>query len=350
MALFPKKTRIAAALLLPVLAALVPGCSLGFTNLHPGENSALYQHLFDDIINNYDEPYWLWVRGTIAGDLDGDGVVSEEVAVATIQKGTAKNPGPVEMAFIVACHVGKDGKRVALARQLLFDASPVPAAPKPANDLNIVADRPFTHCRAQMVQDKVTLKETVVVYFWSDPLPSTVWYAGYGLDDGKWVKNLETALWQDTPGFLSTNLDRSIEASPYGYQMVFGVSAIPGDVMRKVIDPQETPRNAPLWGHVFARNAQGRYEQADERFGQHYTQIVGPWNQIYLKASLKNLPPGDMAWFEYHMAIMNRYTGDREMAAAFLKKAAAGAKDPILVRGIRNAGAELFSTTEDRNR
>ncbi len=335
MIIFAKKIRLAAAaLLLPALALLAPGCSLGFTNLHPGENSALYHHLFDDIISNYDEPYWLWVRGTIAGDLDGDGVVSEEVVLATIQKGTAKDPGPVEMAFIVACDVGKDGKRVAIARQLLFDASPIPAAPKPANDLNIVVDALPTHCRAQMVQDKVTLKETVVVYFWNDPLPATVWYAGYGLNDGVWEKNLETALWQDTPGFLTTNLDRSIEASPYGYQIAFGVSAIPADIMRKIATPQETP----LWGHVFARNAHGWYEQADERFGQHYSQIVGPWNQMYLKAALKNLPPGDMAWFEYHLAIINHYIGEDEMAAAFLKKAAAGAQDPVLVRGIRNVG------------
>ncbi len=334
MLLFPKKMRIAAAIPVLALALLLPGCSLGFTNLAPGENSALYHHLFDDVISNYDEPYWLWVRGSISGDLDGNGVVSEEVVVATIQKGTVRDPGPIEMAFIVACHVGKDGKRVALARQLLFDASPIPGAPLPANDLNIVFDALPTRCRAQMVQDKVTLKETVVVYFWADPLPATVWYAGYGLDGGAWVKNLETALWQDTPGFLTANLDRSIEASRYGYQILFGVSAIPEAVMRKIASPQD----APLWGHVFARNDHGHYEQADERFGEHYRQIEGPWNQLYLKATLKNLPPEDMAWFEYHMAIMNHYTGDDDMAAAFLKKAAAGAKDPVLVRGIRQAG------------
>lgn len=332
------KLRLAAAAAFLALAALAGGCSLGFTNLHPGENSGLYQHLFDDIISNYDEPYWLWVRGTITGDLNGNGVVDEEVVLATIQKGDARNPGPIEMAFLVACTVSPDGKRTALARRLLFDSSPISRAPKPENDLGIVVDRPFTRCRAQMIQDKVTLTETVVVYFWSDPTPSSVWYAGFALKDGELVKNLESVLWQNTPGFLTVNLDRSIEASPYGYQLVFGVAAIPENVIRKIASPHE----APLWGHVFARNNEGYYEQADARFGGQYSQIEPTWNQMYLKALLKGLPPEEMAWFEYHMGILNHYTGEAEMAKDFLSKAAEHAKDPVLVRGIETAFEQLI--------
>lgn len=327
------KLRLATAAAALALVALVGGCSLGFTSLHPGENSGLYQHLFDDVISNYDEPYWLWIRGTITGDLNGNGIVDEEIVLATIQKGDAKRPGPIEMAFLVACTVAPDGKRTAVARQLLFDSSPIPRAPKPENDLGIVVDRPFTRCRAQMIQDKVTLTETVVVYFWSDPMPSSVWYAGFALKDGKLVKNLESVMWQNTPGFLAVNLDRAIEASPFGYQLAFSVAAIPEDVIRKIA----TPHEAPLWGHVFARNKDGVYEQADARFGERYEKIAAGWNQMYLKASLKGLPPEDMAWFEYHMGILNHYMGDHEMSQAFLKKAAEHAKDPALVRGIGKA-------------
>ncbi len=335
-----RSAALAAALL---TAALAGGCSLGFTNMHPGENSALYQHLFDDAISAYDEPHWLWTRGVIGGDLDGDGAISEEIVLATIQKGDARRPGPIEAAFLVACDVSPDGRRTAIARQLLFDSPPIASAPKPANDVNLAVDAPFTRCRAQMVQDKATFRETVVVYFWGDSSPGPVWYAGYGLEDGKWVKNLETALWQRSPGFLTTNLDRSIEATPLGYQLVFGVAAVPDDVIGKITSSGD----APLWGHVYARNREGLYEQADERFGEQYRKIQGEWNQMYLKASLEGLPPEDMAWFEYHLGMLNRYVGERDLARAFLRKAAANAKDPALVRGVGDALAAAEAADGD---
>lgn len=319
------------ALVLALSAALaVSGCSMGFTNLHPGENSGPYQHLFADIISRHDEPYWLWVRGTISGDLNGDGKVSEELVVATIQKGTHKQPGPIEMAFLVACSVTPDGGREAIARQLLFDRSPIPGAPRPDNDVDFVVDNPFTRCRAQMVQDKVTFTETVVVYFWADPTPSSVWYAGYGMEDGKFVKNLETVMWQATPGVLVANLDRSLEASPYGFQLVFGVSAIPPEVFAKIGKPSE----APLWGHVYSRNDHGYYEQADHRFAENFHRLEGPWNQAYLKAVVKGLPPEDLAWFEYHLAILNHYTENPDMAEAFIAKARLYARHPALIAAI----------------
>lgn len=320
-------------------AALVAGCSMGFTNLHPGENSALYQHLFADVISNYDEPYWLWIRGAISGDLNGNGVVEEEVVLATIQKGTPKNPGPIEVAFVVACEVDSEGKRTAIARQLLFDSSPIPAAPKPVNDLGVVYDAPFTRCRAQMISDKVTLTETFVVYFWSDNHPGSTWYCGFALDEGRLVKNLETVIYQTTPGFLTANLDRSIEASPFGYQLVFGVSGIPEEIFNKIGAPHE----APLWGHVYARNAQGMYVQADEKYGENYRQIEGPWNQSYLKAVIKGLPPEELAWFEYHMGILNHYTGNQDMAMGFLNKAQRFARDLVLKNAIDKAIATVGS-------
>ena len=327
---FPKAVVATACL---VLLAFVHGCSMGFTNLHPGENSSIYASLFEDIISSYDEPHWLWVRGTISGDLNGNGVVDEEVVLATIQKGDAREPGPIEVAFLVACQVDPDGKRTAIARTLLFDKSPVMNAPRPINDLGIVEDRPFTRCRAQMVQDKVTLTETVVVYFWGDPRPSSVWYAGFALNEGKWEKNLESVMRQATPGFLTANLDRSIDASPFGYQLVFGVAAIPEHIGAKLGPPHEMP----LWGHVFARNKNGYYGQADERFADNYRQLEGPWNQTYLKAVINGLPPDELAWFEYHLGILNHYTGNPEMARGFLKKARRHAKDPVLQQAVADA-------------
>lgn len=332
------KFRFGIALLMLAAALGMPGCSLGYTSLNPGENSALYQHLFADVISNYDEPYWLWIRGTISGDLNGNGVVEEEVVLATIQRSDIRDPGPIEAALVVACEVGADGKRTALARQLLFDRSPIPTASRPSNDLGVVVDAPLTRCRAQMVADKVTLNESFVVYFWSDEHPTSTWYAGFSLKDGKLEKNLETVIYQTTPGFLTANLDRTIEASPFGYQLVFGVSAIPEPVWRQIGQPSESP----LWGHVYARNAQGYYEQADGRFGDNYSQLQGPWNQAYLKAVIKGLPPGDLAWFEYHIGILNHYTGNQDMALGFLSKARRYAEDPVLKAAVERA----FETVE----
>ncbi len=327
--------RLLPLLLACLTLAAVPGCSIGYTNLRPGENSALYKHLFDDVISRYDQPYWLWVRGSISGDLDGNGIVEEEVILATIQQGDQKNPGPIEVAFVAACKIDQNGNRTALARQLLFDRDPIPRAPRPINDIGIVRDAPFTRCRAQMIQDKVSLSETFAVYFWNDPLPTSVWYIGFALEGGRLVKNLETLIWQSVPGILVANLDRSIEGSPLGYQLAFQVAAIPPEIWKKVGQASEMP----LFGHVYARNSQGYYVQADAdpRYSDNYKKLEASWNQAYLKAALNGLPPEEMAWFEYHMGLLNYYTENYDMARALLVKARRFAKDPSLVRAIDEA-------------
>lgn len=310
--------------------AHISGCSMGYMNLHPGENSALYAHMYSDLINRYDEPYWLWVRGTISGDLNGDGKVEQEVVIATIQKGTPRHPGHIEMALLLVCEKDADGQRQAVARTVIFDRNPVPGAPRPANDIGRADETSLTRVRAQMIQEKKSLKESVIVYFYGDDLPGNVWYAGYTLDGDELRKNLETVMWQDTPGVLATNLDKSLEASDFGYQLLFSVDTVPRDIVRR-IDPDA---KSPLWGHVFARDAEGVYRQADWRFGEHYKKLENSWNQLYLKAALLEFPARDLAWFEYHMALMNRYTGNAEMSRRLIEKARKGAEDPPLVDAI----------------
>ncbi len=314
--------------------ALLQGCSMGFTHLRPGENGGLYAPLFEDVISRYDDPHWLWVRGTIAADLDGNGVVDEEVVLATVQQGDALRPGTIEAAFLVAARVDSEGKRVALARKLLFSSPPAPNAPEPEGGIGGVDDRPFTRCRAQTVADKNSFKESVVVYFWSDPMPSTAWYAGFALGSEGWEQNLELALRQSIPGVLVENLDRSAEGNAAGYQLVVSAAAVPEEIAEKLGAPSETP----LWGHVYARNADGMYVQADERFPESYGEIEAAWNKAYLKAVMTGLPDGDLAWFEYHLALLNRYMGNDGMADAFLAKAAKGATDPALRAAVEKAG------------
>ncbi len=324
-------------LCLAILAALslfVTGCSLGYSNLRPGENSSLYAELFNDVLTSYDEPHWLWVRGSIPLDYNGDGRAEEEAIIATIQAGDERRPGPIQTAFLVICRIGESGERTALARALLFNKDPISGAPKPRNDLCMTGETSFTRARAQVVQDKVTLKESVVVYFYGDALPGNVWYAGYGLENGKLEKNFEAVFWQNRPGLLVTNLDRAMESARYGYQMAFGVDAIPADVLARL---ESAGDKTPLWGHVYARDENGMYRQADARFGEHYDKLESSWNQFYLKAIMHGLPPEDLAWIEYHLGILNHYTGDNDMAGRLLDKAGKGAKNEMLKAGIENA-------------
>lgn len=310
------------------------GCSLGYMALHPGENSALYTPLFADIITTYDEPHWLWIRGVMKGDFDGDGKVEEEAVIATIQSGSEREPGPIEAAFLAVCHVSASGERTAVARKLLFRDNPIPAAPTPILDLGMGEVRPFTRVRGQVIQDKLLLAEAMVVYFYSDPLPSGVWYSGYRLtEDHRLEQILETAMWQATPGILTANLDKRMESRHLGYQLLFGVDAIPDAIASELGSSKEVP----IWGHIYTRNADGIYEQGDWRFGEHYRQVENSWNQGYLKAVIHGMPPEDLAWFEYHMGIMNHFTGNEEMSHKFLDKAARYAKDERLARAITEA-------------
>lgn len=314
------------------------GCSMGYMALHPGENSGLYTPLFADIITSYDEPRWLWVRGVMKGDFDGDGKVDEEAVVATIQTGGERDPGPIEAAFLAVCRVSPTGERTAIARKLLFSDNPVHGAPKPIFDLGLGEVGPFTRVRGQVIQDKVLLAESMVVYFYSDPLPSGVWYTGYRLTGGNRLEQvLETAMRQNTPGILTVNLDKRMESRNLGYQLLFGVSAIPERVAAEI----GSPKDAPIWGHIYSRDAGGVYEQSDWKFGEHYRQVENAWNQAYLKAVIQGMPPEDLAWFEYHMGIMNRFTGNREMSDKFLDKAARYARDERLVRAIADAREKL---------
>lgn len=329
----PGRRLTAVGVLLAAVLSLAAGCSLGYTALHPGENSGLYHHLFEDVINTFDQPYWLWVRGSIRGDMNGNGVVEEEIVIATIQKGTEKHPGPIELALLVVCEVQLDGTRKAIARTRLFEGDPILAAPRPINDLGQAAPRPLTRVRAQMLQDKATLMEFVVVYFWADPAPSPVWFAGYRLDGERLVKNLEVAMHQPHPGFVTVNLDPSMEATPYGYQLAFSVTAVPERILKKL----DSPRDPPMWGHAYARNDDGYYEQADWRFGEQYRKIENAWNQLYLKALLLKLPRDELAWLEYHMGLLNEYAGDSHLARLLLERAAEGAKDEDLVEAVGKA-------------
>lgn len=333
-----RAARLALAASVAAAAIAVSGCSLGYVSLHPGENSGLYTQMFADVISHFDEPHWLWVRGSVTADIDGDGKVEEEAVIATIQKGDLQKPGPIEAAFLVVCKKTPGGERVAMARTMLFDRHPFEKELMTVNDIGMLDDIPLTKAKAQVVQSKMALGESIVVYFWGDDSPTSVWYAGYHFDDGELRNILETVVWQTNPGFAVANLDKRLEARDDGYQLLFPVAAIPPGILAKVAASNEMP----VWGHVFATDKDGVYRQADERFGNDYHRLEGDWNQAYLKAVVMGMPSEELAWFEYHLALLNRYTGNQEMAERFLAKAAKYAADPRLAKAVADAESLVF--------
>lgn len=314
-------------------ALALPGCSLGFRNLHPGEEGRIYDPLFSDIINRFDSPEWLWVRGVISGDFDADGDVAEEAVVATIQKGNERAPGGIDSAYLAICRLEPNGGRTAIARAPLFDGNPVPRAARPDKDAGGFKVEPLRSARAQVVQNKSGVGDSVMVFAWGESSPTSVWYALYRLRDGMLEKIFETALWQDQPGFATENLDKRAGSASPGYQMVFPVSGLPLEVVEKLGGWRE----APVWGHVYGMDENGVYRQADELFGENYARIENQWNQSYLKAILYNFENAELAWFEYHLGMLNHYAGKRDIAARLFDKAGANAADAALLAAIAKA-------------
>lgn len=323
-----------------LLAALPPlaGCSLGFRNMHPGEESAIYSPLFEDIITNFDSPEWLWTRGTVSGDFNADAKVEEEAVIATIQGGDPRSPGPIIAAYLVICRIGEDGSRTAVARTRLFDRNPIAQSTPAVNNAYLPQPSELRHARAQVIPDKGALGDSIVVFFWGDERPCNVWFGGYKLKNGILTKTLDAAIRQDVPGLTHSNLDKLSTEESTGYQLIFPSAALPGSFAAKLGQGFEIP----LWGHVFTPDADGLYHQDDQRFGGNYSRIEGNWNQAYLKALLSdNFEKPELAWFEYHLGMLNLFIGKHDMAKAFLDKAAKNSRDDALTRAIGKAAALL---------
>ncbi|MDR1611438.1 MAG: hypothetical protein LBT97_01505 [Planctomycetota bacterium] len=323
------------ALLLPL--PLTAGCSLGFRNLHPGEDGALYAPLFEDVINLFDEPRWLWVRGVASGDFDADAKVGEEAVIATVQSGDRRRPGPVESAYLLICRVQPDGKRVPIARTRLFEGHPGPTAPKPEYDACPALVEPFIHARAQIVPDKLKLGDSIAVFFWGDSYPTSVWYACFVIKDGALFKTFEGSFWQTNRGFAALNLDKRGGRDSIGYQLAFPVSPFPKELADKVGGWGKVP----MWGHVYSPRPNGGYAQSDHLYGDHYDRIEIEWNEKFLEAVFSDLRPDELAWYEYHLGLLAHYTGKPGMARSYLEKAEAGAADGLLAAAIAKAKAIL---------
>ena len=328
----PGMTLAAIILCAPLLGG---GCSLGFRNMHPGEESAIYSPLFTDIITRFDSPEWLWTRGTISGDFSLSDEFREEAVIATIQTGDTRSPDPIDAAYLAICKIDPSGARTALARTLLFDANPIPRSRSVDNNAYLPEARPMRNVRAQVIQDKFGLGEYIVVYFWDDSRPANVWFCGYKLEGGNLVRILDISLCQTNPGVAKANLDTGFTSKASGgFQLVFPSAALPDEIVAKMGEGFEPP----LWGNVFAMDDKGHYRQADERYGKNYARIENSWNQAYLQALMVDrLDAADLAWFEYHLGLLYYFIGREAMAATFLGKAKSNADDARLSAAVAEA-------------
>lgn len=329
-----RTTRIASLIALALLSALVAGCSLGYRNLHPGEDSAIYAPLFDDIITRHDSPEWLWTRGTIAGDFDADSKVDEEAVIATIQAGDRDKPGRILEAFLVVCKINADGSRTAIARTKLFDQNPIATAVKVENGVFVPSPQPLTNARAQIVTSRTQFGDTIIVFFWGDDYPANTWYAAYIIQDGMLVKTLDIALAQFNHGVIQTNFERSVLSDVNDYQLAVSEAALPESITRK-LGESFTP---PLWGHIFAKDVNGFYRQCDAVYGDQYSRTQDSWSQAYLQAMMiGELNSSELAWFEYYLGMIHHFMGKNDMSGKYLDKAAKGATDPRLVAAVEKA-------------
>ena len=314
--------------------ALAGGCSLGYRNMHPDEDSAIYSPLFNDIITRFDEPQWLWTRGTIGGDFDSDKKAEEEAVIATIQSGDKRNPNPIEKAYLVISKIDQDKNRTAIARTLIFDSGAIPRSQPAVNNAHLSEASPMTHVRAQLVPDKQGLGDSIIVYLWGDEQPANVWFRGFKLENSNLVQVLDMTMCQTTPGFALANLQIGTGPKAKNFQLIFPSAALPDNVISKMEDDFKPP----LWGNVFALDADGIYRQADEQFGEHYVRIENEWNQAYLNALLvHNLDAADLAWFEFHLGLLNHFTGKDTIAKSFLDKAKKNADNIRLSTAITEA-------------
>lgn len=326
-------SRISLLICFVLCLALQAGCSLGYRNMHPYEDSAIYSPLFEDVITRFDAPEWLWTRGTISGDFDSSGEVEEEAVIATIQTGEHHNPNPIIAAYLVVCRVEANGSRTAIARTKLFDSDPFATATGIKNNVYSAQSAPIRFARAQAVPDKGKLGDFICVYFWSDGKPNNVWHAGYRLRDGMLEKVYDLAISQYSPSLTYANLDKRPKPVD-GFQLVFPAAALPLEISSKLDSEVETP----LWGHVFLQDEKGYYRQDDMIFGSNYSKVENSWNQAYLKALITDsITPSDLAWFEYHLGMMYIFIGKKEMAKGFIEKADKNSRDESLSKAIARA-------------
>jgi hypothetical protein len=289
--------------------------------------------MFEDVVNRFDDPKWLWVRGVVNGDFDANAAADQEAVIATIQGGSRRAPGPIESAYLLICRVGPGGKRSPTSRIKLFDSHPAPTAPRPAHDATPLVVEPLIHARAQVLPDKLKLGDSVMVYFWGGSYPTTVWYACFASEDDALTKTFEGCFWQTNRGVAALNLDKRGGRDSFGYQFVRPVAPFPEELAHKI----GGWRRAPTWGHVYTPLREGGYAQADALYGDHYDRIENEWNEKYLEVLYGDLTQSELAWYEYHLGLLAHYTGKQALVKRYLDKAARNAADDILSEAIANA-------------
>lgn len=331
---------LSAAVLAMGLALGSAGCLVLTFQKFKADAVTPYDGFFDDLATPLDHPQWVWVRGVVTGDFDGDSQAKEEAIVATIQSGDKRTPGPVEKAYLLFCAVDNDDKRTVMSRHLIFDKSPIAEADRPDWVLTPdFSEVPIFNISAQAVADRVKVADTVVIIAWGERLPGPIWYGGYSLHDGEFHQELDIAAWQAAPGLMVRNIDRRGVAENRGRQLVVRQDVLPPVLATALGDKSATP----LWGNIYTRDENGIFYQADDTFGSEYSLVQAEWLRTYEKAKLLNVPPEDLAIIEFYVGLLHSHIRDISLAEGFLRLAAdhAGTSNDKLSAAIDSALKQL---------
>lgn len=329
------------AALTALLLFSLAGCTSGFKNLLPHEKSTIYNPLFYDLTHRFDSPEWLWVRGSFTGNFDGDSTSEKEAVIATLQAGDELNPGPIKTAYLVVSKITGPEERFPLARIKLFSDNPLAHPNKVEGSVFQPEMSELYQVSAQTIRRKLSRQEDIAVFFFDNAHPANVWLTVYQLTPAGLVKKLDISLRQDSPGLLPLSLSKWPEGIDNEFQLVIPSASLPDSLVKRL--GKDFVR--PLWGHVFDYDrSSGLYYQADGRYGEYYVNIANAWNQAYLTALLQgDIDNSDLAWFEYHLALLNHRLGRDATARKFLDKASQGAKDELRQSVAR--AEELFQNT-----
>ncbi len=339
--------RIAACTVLFAAVVLPCGCSyLGYQEFRPREIGQYDRMLVDPAAATISDG-WLWTRGKVEGDLDGDRK-DEEVILATIQGGTVDKPKPFTKAILLIRGLDANNTyKVLLRRNIFLAVNSMDQAALPRHLHLPLPGTSMRRCSAKIVDIDNSGRGIILVSLWGNMPDRRIcaWHAGYRFRTGDGGANslqrvfLSLAIQQD-PEIEITDLDQD------------GVNEL---VLRQSPLPQNSDMNAngietPDWLSVFARNGKGEFKQQNAAHAAAYDDnLLLGWYQNYFISCLGGASNAETAVFEYYIGEIYRYRKNFALAKTFLARAAKNTTSPRLRNLVKDSLRDGMDGTKDKS-
>jgi hypothetical protein len=317
-----KKTAILTFLCLNML--LAQGCvSWGYQKYKPNENNE-YDAMLDGLVSPFAaEKKWIWSRGKVFGDLDGDGK-DEETVVATIQGGTPDVPEPITRAFLLICNRDANGKLSLRYRVNLFDAGKsLEKAPTPVGLAFPPEVLPMKDCSLQIVDSDASDRSLLLASFSSAEKDgcASAWHTAYRLDKQQGDAALKCVFsllcWQKDAAVATMDIDKDgID------EFIIEQSVVPA---ASILGTHET--EFPKWISVYKVGSDGVYVQADEEFRRMYRPVMLDWYKQYVSLLHAEAKNPAQSLYEYYLGRMHFYLGEFHIAERFATKSLENSSD-----------------------